>query len=254
MRKRGFTLIELLVVIASIAILAAILFPVFARAREAARRSACLSNTKQIGTALMMYATDYDEILCPPWNGACPGLGCFGWADMLYPYIKNDKVFDCPSAIAKMRLIPGVAPPRFYRDHIGSANDATTNAALPTNVNYNYGANCFAITGGNPAGNGGVFGQDTTSLAYPNLALPAIASPAGTAAITEGRGATPWFLSQGQPVYTSIDAQVDGRRHPGNQALDKGNACNVIYVDGHAKYTNLAQSMSPNIWSVRDDD
>ena len=62
-RNRGFTLIELLVVIAIIAILAAILFPVFAQAREAARRSACLSNMKQISTALLMYAQDNDEIL-----------------------------------------------------------------------------------------------------------------------------------------------------------------------------------------------
>ena len=60
-RKRGFTLIELLVVIAIIAILAAILFPVFAQAREKARQTACLSNAKQIGTAVMLYAQDYDE-------------------------------------------------------------------------------------------------------------------------------------------------------------------------------------------------
>lgn len=200
MRKRGFTLIELLVVIAIIAILAAILFPVFARAREAARRSSCLSNTKQIGTGLMLYSQDYDEVVCPPWNGACPGLGCFGWADLLYPYIRNEKVFDCPSSVVRMQLVPGVTPPRFYRDHIGASTDATTGAALPANVNYNYGANCFAITAGNPAGNGGVFGQDSTTLAYPNLALAAVPSPAGTAAIAEGRGATPWFLSQGSPV------------------------------------------------------
>ena len=63
MRKRGFTLIELLVVIAIIAILAAILFPVFAQAREAARKSTCLQNLKQLGTAMMMYATDYEDAL-----------------------------------------------------------------------------------------------------------------------------------------------------------------------------------------------
>jgi prepilin-type N-terminal cleavage/methylation domain-containing protein len=65
----AFTLIELLVVIAIIAILAAILFPVFARAREQARKTACLSNLKQIGTATLMYAQDYDETLCPPYKG-----------------------------------------------------------------------------------------------------------------------------------------------------------------------------------------
>src|SRR5687768_4984553 len=66
-RKRGFTLIELLVVIAIIAILAAILFPVFAQAREKARQTACLSNCKQMGTGAMLYAQDYDEIM-PPWS------------------------------------------------------------------------------------------------------------------------------------------------------------------------------------------
>lgn len=253
--KRAFTLIELLVVIAIIAILAAILFPVFARAREAARKTACLSNTKQIGTALMMYSQDYEEVLPPPQLGTCPGIGCFAWADVIYPYVKNEKVFDCPSSTVRTKLIPGIDPPRFYRDFSSGGPDATTNAALPANTNYNYGVNAFAITGGGPAGNGGVFGQDTTTLGYPNLALAAIPAPANTAAVAEGRGATPWFLSQSGPSYASVDAQVDGRRHlANNAALDKTNACMIVYCDGHAKFTNLALSITPNVWSVRDDD
>jgi prepilin-type N-terminal cleavage/methylation domain-containing protein len=250
--KRAFTLIELLVVIAIIAILAAILFPVFARAREAARKTACLSNTKQIGTALMMYSQDYEEVLPQPQSGVCPGVSCFGWADMIYPYIKNEKVFDCPSSSIRTKLIPGVDPPRFYRD---SGSTDATGIALPAGTNYNYGVNAFAITGGGAAGTGGVFGQDTTTLGYPNLPLAAIPSPASTAAVAEGRGATPWFLSQSGPSYASVDAQVDGRRHlANNAALDKTNACLVVYCDGHAKFTNLALSISTNIWSVRDDD
>jgi len=95
MNRRGFTLIELLVVIAIIAILAAILFPVFARAREKARQTSCLSNIRQIGTATMMYAQDYDE--------CCPGHGgdanpAEAWPDMLLPYCKNGQIFRCPSA------------------------------------------------------------------------------------------------------------------------------------------------------------
>ncbi len=94
---RAFTLIELLVVIAIIAILSAILFPVFAQAREKARQSACLSNTKQIGTALVMYLSDYD--------GAYPYASTketftpkIRWADRLHPYTKNTGIFLCPSA------------------------------------------------------------------------------------------------------------------------------------------------------------
>lgn len=102
-RTEGFTLIELLVVIAIIAILAAILFPVFAQAREKARQTACLSNTKQIGTGLMMYMQDYDGVAfnCPNAKpgghyGNTPGIAVW-WTEVLMPYIKNKQVFACPS-------------------------------------------------------------------------------------------------------------------------------------------------------------
>ncbi len=119
--KQGFTLIELLVVIAIIAILAAILFPVFAQAREAARTISCLSNQKQIGTAVIMYIQDYDEKF--PWSNLdlnrpeCGGNGCgypgfnqrdlpwvnlrqtcIGWDRLIYPYVKNAQAYKCPSA------------------------------------------------------------------------------------------------------------------------------------------------------------
>lgn len=89
--RRGFTLIELLVVIAIIAILAAILFPVFARAREKARQSSCLSNVKQLCTAALMYAQDYDDRL--------PFASNYGqyWYMVLQPYVKNSQLFVCPS-------------------------------------------------------------------------------------------------------------------------------------------------------------
>ncbi len=101
--RRGFTLIELLVVIAIIAILAAILFPVFAQAREKARQTACLSNTKQIALGLNMYVQDYDETFFNlPWpgpggyDGQTPSLRVF-WTEALMPYIKNQDIFRCPS-------------------------------------------------------------------------------------------------------------------------------------------------------------
>ena len=108
--RRGFTLIELLVVIAIIAILAAILFPVFAKAREKARQSSCLSNVKQIGLAVMSYVQDYDEMM-PFWYsdyGASrtptDALGSqyatggrWAWQNLLLPYMKNSQVWQCPS-------------------------------------------------------------------------------------------------------------------------------------------------------------
>src|SRR5207245_7614748 len=87
MRKTsGFTLIELLVVIAIIAILAAILFPVFAQARATARKAACASNLKQIGLAFTLYAQDYDEMLVPHWQDK---TGIPDWKTLLDPYIKR---------------------------------------------------------------------------------------------------------------------------------------------------------------------
>jgi len=100
----GFTLIELLVVIAIIAILAAILFPVFARAREKAREASCISNLKQIGLAVHMYAQDYDELtpLANEFPASPPPADAYhqgppGIFDVLQPYTKNQQIFRCPS-------------------------------------------------------------------------------------------------------------------------------------------------------------
>ena len=98
-KARGFTLIELLVVIAIIAILAAILFPVFARAREKARQASCLSNTKQLALAFMQYVQDYDEKF-PTWGRTGwppPTLPYMTWWCEVYPYVKNGPVYVCPS-------------------------------------------------------------------------------------------------------------------------------------------------------------
>jgi prepilin-type N-terminal cleavage/methylation domain-containing protein/prepilin-type processing-associated H-X9-DG protein len=89
--RRGFTLIELLVVIAIISILASILFPVFARAREKGRAAACISNVKQITLAFLMYSSDYDEIIC---SGQMGGVL---WHELIYPYTHNRQIYVCPS-------------------------------------------------------------------------------------------------------------------------------------------------------------
>src|SRR5881275_859293 len=94
-QKRGFTLIELLVVIAIIAILAAILFPVFAQAREKARQATCMSNSKQWGLGSMMYIQDYDETFPKAYN-LVDGKAA-AWYTLLQPYVKNTQLVNCPS-------------------------------------------------------------------------------------------------------------------------------------------------------------
>ncbi len=104
--RRAFTLVELLVIIAIIAILAAILFPVFARARENARRSSCQLNLKQIGLGALQYAQDYDETLFRSFYGPNQAIAAtadsdpvdyYKWMDAIFPYVKSEQVFVCPS-------------------------------------------------------------------------------------------------------------------------------------------------------------
>jgi prepilin-type N-terminal cleavage/methylation domain-containing protein/prepilin-type processing-associated H-X9-DG protein len=97
-KKRGFTLIELLVVIAIIALLAAILFPVFARARENARKSSCANNLKQIGLAAAQYSQDYDEAILPI---RVSTTDYFAWSSLIQPYIKSRQALVCPSTSGK---------------------------------------------------------------------------------------------------------------------------------------------------------
>jgi prepilin-type N-terminal cleavage/methylation domain-containing protein/prepilin-type processing-associated H-X9-DG protein len=126
--RNGFTLIELLVVIAIIAILAAILFPVFAQAREKARQTSCLSNMKQIALANLMYGQDWDESyalnrscnLTPIGGGPANATPCaqgdvaFGWIDLVEPYVKNYGIFKCPSDTMQPVLLPNVDGLRYH--------------------------------------------------------------------------------------------------------------------------------------------
>lgn len=141
-RRTGFTLIELLVVIAIIAILAAILFPVFARAREKARQSNCLSNVKQIGLGLLMYMQDYDETFVRTSDADMVGWVATGnhysvWYRAVGPYVKNQQLFVCPSDTSRTSAR--------WPSNSSSWNESTSAVAgswhfpLSYGVNHNFG-------------------------------------------------------------------------------------------------------------------
>lgn len=218
-RKRsGFTLIELLVVIAIISILAAILFPVFARARENARRTSCLSNLKQIGLGIMQYTQDNDEkypmayiatgqttspIGKPVWANTV-----WFWQEIVYPYVKSEQVYACPSSI-NQTLYAG-----YYAFNYGAnrlvfkypstplSTAAVTNSA---NLYMLMDSGGYDPTPVNPQG--GVL--EANGWRY----LPGAYKNAGIACFT------------GQ-VYTP-DCQAEGRHFDG---------LNVTFADGHAKW------------------
>ncbi|MBC7287953.1 MAG: DUF1559 domain-containing protein [Armatimonadetes bacterium] len=133
MSRTGFTLIELLVVIAIIAILAAILFPVFARAREKARQASCESNLKQISLAILMYAQDYDERL--PDHCGQKTANC--WAVSIYPYVKNAQLFACPSYGASNTM--GI-----WRDYANGPSHSF-NPPIPRSYGWNLMIDCRKI-------------------------------------------------------------------------------------------------------------
>jgi len=130
--RRGFTLIELLVVIAIIAILAAILFPVFARAREKARQTSCLSNLKQISQAELMYESDYMENMAgvyQPTVGTSSAPRLYTWIDMLMPYVKNEQIWVCPTT--RIGYTQNSTNPLWHTASYG-ANLTPVNMASPT--------------------------------------------------------------------------------------------------------------------------
>ncbi len=143
-RRTGFTLIELLVVIAIIAILAAILFPVFAQARDKARSTQCLSNLKQIGLAMLQYTQDYDERFPPSrFANATDGNRNTPWSVTVFPYVKNVGVFRCPSdPTAADRAAPSWCPAAML---IGGRDRQTRSMAVVAWVGGGAGANPAGI-------------------------------------------------------------------------------------------------------------
>ncbi|MBM3501794.1 MAG: DUF1559 domain-containing protein [Armatimonadetes bacterium] len=225
MRKSGFTLIELLVVIAIIAILAAILFPVFARAREKARQASCQSNLKQIGIATMMYAQDYDEVW--PRNAIGSSLGTI-WVDgVLVPYVKNLQLWRCPS-YGNPQATAGVGWP-------GAANCAC--AGTHWRLRAGYGPN---------------YGDAARLNPWPvpsGQAMASIPDPAGTLWMMDSTcvvSSPPGIW----PCDTAANRTASLRHNEGG---------NVVFCDGHVKWlgtgglrehTLLEAGGAKGIWST----
>jgi prepilin-type N-terminal cleavage/methylation domain-containing protein/prepilin-type processing-associated H-X9-DG protein len=249
-RTRGFTLIELLVVIAIIAILAAILFPVFAQAREKARQASCLSNLKQINLGWMMYVQDYYETFAfrPSGNAVGPGAECswryvcdtpqtrsgsyINWWELVTPYMKNYQIITCPSA------------PNEYN---GAPNGwtATKSFGIGLNAYPDWG---LTRSPGVATPYGGTI--------YPGVSQASITKPAQTVLIADAgyltyktywetwprnglnkhAGTSPWVAPR--PEYESGSEWAPEPRHNGSDG-DFSGLCNVGFADGHVKAMKL---------------
>jgi len=196
MTRRGFTLIELLVVIAIIAILAAILFPVFAKAREKARQSSCLSNVKQVMLAFMQYKQDYDERWPRMfWGGANWEPVTSGWwGGEIAPYCKNTQIFLCPS---KQDTVCSYIYNSGYLN--GTADATITNAAELVAMADSTGNGWWGLDG-NTAGNSmAIFG-------HANCRIKAVHNDGANFGYCDGHGkwqaATGWKASWWNPTWT----------------------------------------------------
>ncbi len=224
--RRGFTLIELLVVIAIIAILAAILFPVFAQAREKARTISCLSNTKQIGLSVQMYVQDYDETFALSLYLANPADGTvFTFYDAHQPYIKSAAIVKCPSDAAAQKWQPFLTSCGYPFKAFGSFTD------------FSYNGNYCIFQEGVP---NVLFGAGAT----PAVALAAIVRPADQTAYFDGRLLCNFdspFFDPGNPPS------------PANQRAPRHTeGVNVAFVDGHSKWQKATRNAAINsgFWSI----
>lgn len=227
--KTGFTLIELLVVIAIIAILAAILFPVFARARENARRASCQSNLKQLGLGVAQYVQDYDERMPLGENaGGTVTAEMRSWMNQIYPYVKNEQVYFCPSDPAKY------SDKWNYLDTSGQSLSYTCNS-------YNYLAN--------PARSPYAYSSGTTV----SVSLSQIEAPAEVVSLLDGAGSNDgsfiWWYMWDTPTAASITTGSMGRLLGGaNVGMRERHleTINVLWCDGHVKAMKLDALAKPS--------
>ncbi len=288
-RRHGFTLIELLVVIAIIAILAAILFPVFAQAREKARSASCLSNQKQIGLGVMMYTQDYDETYPMAYyyiNGATSGAGYVQWTGLVNPYVKqlkgNSTIWVCPS-----HTLRGFAPTNFTDGNAPAGQIPQTAGVSDIQASrMSYICNELLM----PRKKYAAVPQNSVSLAAVDEPASVIAvaeisnvlgalndsSPTGGAAIKSHRPtnavsnngavydgeagvAGPVYALTAAQAWAAINYAVANNNAGGQHHIAYINAdrhtggANYVFSDGHAKFFRLEQTLNPQafLWGKR---
>jgi prepilin-type processing-associated H-X9-DG protein len=219
-----------LVVIAIIAILAAILFPVFARARENARRSSCLSNMKQIGLGLAQYVQDYDDILPSDWTGA--GAFVAGspdiimWTDAIQPYVKNNQIFDCPSAPQTDYYTPGSAGP--YGSYSLNHTYYTTGDSYQSPMSdYHF-----------------IFGSREGAVSMAKVETPTTTVWVGESGVETGYPSTTdfyWDTGDNVTVRPTSTSGINylGANQGGGLVARHLDTTNVLFCDGHVKSMKL---------------
>jgi prepilin-type N-terminal cleavage/methylation domain-containing protein/prepilin-type processing-associated H-X9-DG protein len=230
-QRRAFTLIELLVVIAIIAILAAILFPVFAKAREKARQITCASNLKQIGLSFTQYCQDYDETYPGAWkgiNGNNSQPTRTNWEENIYSYTKSTKVYQCPDE----------------SKHVGNDSSAIcANNPDTCNTTTDYGYNDLINPAliGVPAG-----GDDSTGT--PDAMIN---EPANTILLSESNGGNSGQDNTYDSKFTDINGTFYGNNWVGNttNAADVApvhtSGSNFLWYDGHVKWLHNSLDVTP---------
>lgn len=258
--RNAFTLIELLVVIAIIAILAAILFPVFAQAREAARKSSCLSNLKQIGLAVQAYCIDNDQ--CYPPSQAGSNTANISWPTIITPYVKNEGVFVCPSGERSNTSRDlgggvtgsycGVTDTNFVPNMFNQQGDGSTLGMGLVNK-LSYGMNLIptnawtspGFTGGDKNG----FALAGTTTGIPEAA---VAQPAGTIHIFDSWTTQCYQGNSIRGIQQEIRTDHFNNATASKVAYRHQGGLNVLYGDGHAKWIRWGTT-KPSDWSVQDD-
>ncbi len=243
MKRRGFTLIELLVVIAIIAILASILFPVFAQAREKARQTSCLSNLKQMGLGLMMYSQDYDEQLLGFGNCSIgrPSPGsCVYWQALIQPYVKNRGVTLCPTNVANY------GSPSWF-SCLDNIDVKCANAACRScSWDVSYAVNAINTWYTNVWRDCTGAACNSTHYGPGGRAMPEVAVPADTIYITDATFPDIWNQNHlGSPMGRSLFGF-------GSRPVPHQNSWDVTYVDGHVK-TVRHNLVPPSSWTAQDD-